>query len=154
MRESEMGQFASFHPAWKSFAVYFLGVLIFALGPELNPDALVGPGLSRIIALGFLAFILYKRLGSLYKIDAARITALTSLPPAGEISLAIADIRRIDLRRGVTQRLLGVAHVHLYVEGQAEPAMKLFGVPNPQEFQRLLVSLGAGDARVTGAWRR
>jgi hypothetical protein len=44
--------------------------------------------------------------------------------------------------------------VHIYVKGKEDPAIKLFGVPDPVLFRNLLKDLSASDEQVTGAWRR
>ena len=154
MSRQDLEFFGDFRPAWKAFAVYFFGILIFLLGPLANPEAIVSPALGQFLASLFLAFILIKRLGCRYRVDAETVTAEITLPTRQVKSAPIAAIRRIDLRRGATQRLLGVAHVHLYLEGQESPALKLFGVPRPDALRQLLLDLGASDQRVYGAWRK
>jgi uncharacterized membrane protein YdbT with pleckstrin-like domain len=154
MNPADLERFSDFRPAWPAFAVYFFGVLVFLAGPMVNPEAVVSPALGQLLASLFLAFILIRRLGSRYRVQAEQVVAEISLPARKTSRAAIAEIRRIDLRRGLTQRLLGVAHVHLYVEGQEEPAVRLFGVPRPEAFRQLLLDLGARDERVYGAWRK
>ena len=154
MHPADLEQYADFRPAWPAFAVYFLGVVIFLAGPMVNPEAVVSPALGQLLASLFLAFILVRRLGSRYRVGAGEVVAEITLPMRRTSRAAIAEIRRIDLRRGMTQRLLGVAHVHLYVEGREGPAVRLFGVPRPEAFRQLLLDLGARDERVYGAWRK
>lgn len=149
-----LARYLEFRPAWQAFGVYFFGVLVFFGGPFINPDAALSPALSETLGTCFAAFILLKRFTCLYKVEGGRITAQKTFPKQDVQTAAIEDIVRIDLRRGISQRLLGVAHVHLYVEGADEPAVKLFGVPKPDDFHRLLMKMGANDQKVTGAWRR
>lgn len=154
MNPSDLEQYSDFRPAWPAFAVYFFGVVVFLVGPMVNPEAMISPALGQLLASLFLAFILIRRLGSRYRVGAEEVVAELTMPLRKTSRAAIAEIRRIDLRRGATQRLLGVAHVHLYVEGQDHPAVKLFGVPRPEAFRQLLLDLGAQDERVYGAWRK
>lgn len=147
--------YASFRPAWRAFAVYFFGVAVFWLGPIINPEAPIGPGLSQLLGTLFAAFILIKRFTCLYQVGQGTINLETTFPARKSLSVPVAQIRRIDLRRGAIQRLLDVAHVHIYVEGQEGAALKLFGVPKPLLFRQVLLDMGAQDQqRVTGAWRR
>jgi len=154
MASSQFARYVEFRPAWKSFGVYFLGAAIFFLGPLVNPQAPLSPAVSDLIGTCFLVFIAFQRFTKIYRLGAEQLTREISFPKARTDSVKVADIRRVDLRRGLTQRMLGVAHVHVYVEGREDPVLKLFGVPEPEVFRRCLVELGASDARVTGAWRR
>lgn len=154
MKPEDLQAYAEFRPAWQSFAVYLLGVVIFMVGPQVNPETYVSPALGQLIGTLFLAFILVKRFSNIYRLDTQHLHHESTFPRRSQESLPIAEISRIDLRRGITQRLLGVAHVHIYLQGQGQPALKLFGVPNPDRFRQLLIELGASDERVVGAWRR
>jgi hypothetical protein len=153
MNTERLAIYAAFHPAWKAFAVYFFGGAIFWIGPIFNPQTLGGPALGELIGTLFLAFILIKRFTNIYRLDAREITWETTFPFRCTEDHAIVTIIRIDLRRGVLQRLLGVAHIHLFVEGRDGPAIRLFGVSDPQAFRQLLLDLGAKDTTVKGAWR-
>ncbi len=146
--------YREFRPHWRAFAIYFFGVLVFWGGPFVNPEAIIKPALSELLGTAFLAFIFVKRYTSIYRLSTEALEVETTMPRQRRVELPVNSIRRVDLRRGLVQRLLGVAHVHVYVEGQETPAAKLFGVPNPDDFKRLLKELGAGDEVVTGAFRK
>lgn len=154
MSEAGTQSHIEFRPAWKAFGVYWFGALLFAVGPLVNPEAIIRPALSELLCTCLLAFIFLKRYTSLYQLSAGQVVAQSSFPSYRRREADIGQIVRIDLRRGLIQRLLGVAHVHIYLEDQAEPAVKLFGVDNPDRFRTLLLEMGARDQRVTGAWRR
>lgn len=154
MDTQRLARYLEFRPAWKSFAVYIFGAVVFFGGPLVNPEAPIRPALSELIGTCFVVFILIQRFTNLYRVSADKFVHETSFPKHRLREVAIKDIRRIDLRRGIIQRFLGVAHVRLYLQGESEPAVKLFGVPQPEQFRELLKDLGASDERVTGAWRR
>lgn len=154
MNQDAIGMFGSFRPAWQSFGVYFFGVLVLGVGPIINPDTHISPALGQLLASLFLAFILIKRQTSLYELTPSELRASSSFPKYKTTSVKVADITRVDLRRGLAQRALGVAHVHVYVHGQDTPTIKLFGVAQPVNFKQLLMSLGAGDTPRHGAFRR
>jgi uncharacterized membrane protein YdbT with pleckstrin-like domain len=154
MDTDKLARYLEFNPAWKSFSVYIFGAVIFFVGPLINPEAPIKPALSELIGTCFAAFVLVWRYTNLYRLSADKLVHEFSFPKRGKKEVEIKDIRRIDLRRGLTQRALGVAHIHIYIQGKEEPAIKLFGVPDPNVFRDLLVELGAGDEKVTGAWRR
>lgn len=142
-----------FRPAWQGFVVWIIGALIFIIGPQVSVQSKISPALSNLIASLFLAFVIVKRYGSLYRVSARQVVAEVSFPLRRTSRAAIGEIRRIDLRRGIVQRLAGVAHVWLYVQGQDQPAVKLFGVSRPEELRRLLLDLGASHQEVSGAFR-
>lgn len=154
MDPESLEKYAEFRPAWPAFAVYLLGVVVFTAGPQLNPNTHISPALGQLIGSLFLAFILVKRFSSLYRVGPQGVSVETTFPRRGLRQVPVERIRRIDLRRGISQRLLGVAHVHIYAEGEEKPSLKLFGVPRPERFRQLLLDLGAQDQAVVGAWRR
>jgi membrane protein YdbS with pleckstrin-like domain len=154
MDQKLLATYLEFRPVWKSFSVYIFGAALFFFGPMINPQGPVSPALSELIATLFACFVLIKRYTNIYRVGADAVTHETSFPRHRVVTLPIEQIGRIDLRRGITQRLLGVAHVHLYRKGEEEPAIRLFGVPRPDDFRRLLLELGASDQPVYGAFRR
>ncbi|ADK86503.1 hypothetical protein Deba_3150 [Desulfarculus baarsii DSM 2075] len=154
MDQTASRQFSAFRPSWQGFGVYFLGVIVLGGGPLINPDTHISPALGQLLATCFLAFILIKRFTTLYQVTADELTAQSSFPKNRLDRAPIARITRIDLRRAIIQRLLGVAHVHVYIDGEQTPAVKLFGVAQPQKLKQLLLDLGASDTPVYGAFRR
>ncbi len=154
MSQEAAAFFRQFNPAWKAFGVYYIGVILFTVGPLINPEAPVSPALSNLLATCFAGFVIIKRFTSRYELDAQQVRAEVVFPLRRSMAADISRITRIDLRRGITQRLLGVAHVHIYTAEQPEPVVKLFGVPYPEVFKKILLARGASDTVVTGAWRR
>lgn len=154
MPQYDIKRYQVFRPAWQAFGVYFFGAALFIFGPWINPEAPISPALANLVATCFLAFIFVKRFTSLYGVTAQEVSVSTTFPTRRAISVCIADITRVDLRRGLSQRMLKVAHVWIYQKGGEEPSLKLFGVPEPEKFKQMLLDLGAGDRVVTGAWRR
>ena len=147
-------KFKSFRPSWQSFGVYIFGAAVLGIGPELNPNTIISPAVGQLLATLFVAFILIKRMTNLYQVSPDGVLAATSFPKNHVEVIKMRDIKRIDLRRAISQRALGVAHVHIYVEGQDGPTMKLFGVTEPAKFKQLLLDYGASDTPVYGAFRK
>ncbi len=147
-------KFKSFRPSWQSFGVYIFGAVVLGVGPMLNPNTVISPAVGQLFATLFVAFILIKRMTNLYQVSSEGILAATSFPKNHVEVVKMDDVRRIDLRRAISQRVLGVAHVHIYVEGQDGPAIKLFGVTEPAKFKQLLLDYGATDTPVYGAFRK
>ncbi|MCB2188227.1 MAG: hypothetical protein KQJ78_17545 [Deltaproteobacteria bacterium] len=154
MPDTPAERYRSFRPAWQNFGVYILGVILFLVGPYYNPNAPIGPYFSWALAVLLAGFVVVTRYGRVYQVTEEEVVATVLLPHKSEARVRIKDLVRVDPRRGLSQRLLGVAHFWLYVEGQEEPALKLIGVPKPLDFQKLLVERGAKHTRVVGAFRR
>ncbi|CAO0821972.1 PH domain-containing protein [Desulfarculales bacterium] len=154
MNQADLKEYAEFRPSWPAFAVYFFGAVVFTAGPQINSDTHISPALGQLIASLFLAFILIKRFVNIYRVGLRVLSHESTFPDRHQEHFSMEQIRRIDLRRGISQRLVGVAHVHIYVKGKEAPVLKLFGVPNPDRFRQLLLDLGAKDEPVLGAWRQ
>ena len=128
--------------------------MLLAVGPRYNPQAPIGPALGQLLSTCFLAFILIKRFTNLYGVQGGDLVWRSSFPKSVSVSVPVEQIGRIDLRRGITQRMLNVAHVHIYRAGESEPAVRLFGVADPNAFRDYLLENGASDQKVHGAWRK
>ncbi|RJX34294.1 MAG: hypothetical protein C4525_07440 [Desulfarculus sp.] len=153
MSLTPIGLYRAFRPSWRAFGVYYFGIFVFLVGPLVNPQAFIGPELGQLLASLLAAFVIITRFTRVYRVSDAQVEVEKSFPSHSRQAAAIMDIRRVDLRRGLTQRLLGVAHVYIYLQDQPAPALKLFGVPRPEQFRRVLLERGAGDERVFGAFR-
>lgn len=153
MSPTPIGLYRAFRPAWQAFGVYYFGIFLFLVGPLANPHTFISPALGQLLASLLAAFIIITRFTRVYRVSDQEVEVEKSFPSHSQEAVAIKDIRRVDLRRGLTQRLLGVAHVYIYRQGRQAPALKLFGVPRPDQFRRVLLERGAGDERVYGAFR-
>lgn len=154
MDQAVAEKFRSFRPSWQSFGVYIFGAVVLGVGPMLNPTTYISPAVGQLLATLFIAFVLIKRMTNLYQVAPDSVLAATSFPKNKVDIVKIKDISRIDLRRAISQRVLGVAHVHIYVKGQETPVLKIFGVTEPAKFKQLLIDYGAGDKPVYGAFRK
>ena len=154
MSQTPIGRFLEFRPAWQSFGVWYFGIFIFLVGPRVNPDTFISEGMGEFIATLMGAYVFITRFTRMYRVSQKRVEVERSFPSHKKQSVAIADITRVDVRRGMVQRLLNVAHVHLHAKGpQGEEMLRLSGVPQPAQFKKILLERGAGDERVYGAFR-
>ena len=153
MAFSPIGIYRAFRPSWQAFGVYYFGVFIFLAGPQINPDTFISPALGQLLATILAGFILVTRFTRVYRVSDDEVEVEKTFPSHHTESVEIKQIRRIDLRRGMSQRFLGVAHVYIYLEGQEATSLKLFGVPKPEKLKQILLDRGAGNERVYGAFR-
>lgn len=154
MAQAPIGEFAEFRPSWQSFGVWYFGVFIFLAGPQINPDTWISAALGQLIASLIAAYVIITRFTRMYRVMPDTLEVERTFPSHVKSEVKITDIIRVDLRRGMTQRVLGVAHVHIHAKGaEGERVLRLSGVPNPARFKQVLVDRGAGDERVYGAFR-
>ena len=154
MAQTPIGEFAEFRPSWQSFGVWYFGIFIFLAGPQINPETWVSAALGQLIASLIAAYVVIIRFTRMYRVTPETLEVERTFPSHVKQEVKITDIKLIDLRRGITQRLLGVAHVHVHAKSpDGGVVLRLHGVPNPVRFKQVLVDRGAGDERVYGAFR-
>ncbi len=153
MAFSPIGIYRAFRPSWQSFGVYYFGIFIFLAGPQINPDTFISPALGQLLATVLIGFVLVTRFTRVYRVSDEQVEVEKTFPSHYKEAVEINEIRRIDLRRGLSQRFLGVAHIYIYLEGKEAPSLKLFGVPKPDKLKQILLDRGASDERVYGAFR-
>lgn len=154
MAQTPIGEFAEFRPSWQSFGVWYFGIFIFLAGPQINPETWVSDALGQLIATLIAAYVVIIRFTRMYRVTPETLEVERTFPSHVKQEVKIADITLVDLRRGMSQRLLGVAHVHVHAKGpDGGVVLRLHGVRNPARFKQVLVDRGAGDERVYGAFR-
>ncbi|MCB2193819.1 MAG: PH domain-containing protein [Deltaproteobacteria bacterium] len=154
MAQTPIGEFAEFRPAWQSFGVWYFGIFIFLAGPQINPETWVSEALGQLIATLIAAYVVITRFTRMYRVSPDTLEVERTFPSHVKRQVKISDITLVDLRRGISQRFLGVAHVHVYAKGpEGEVQLRLNGVPNPVRFKQVLVDRGASDQQVYGAFR-
>ncbi len=154
MSPTPIGEFAEFRPSWQSFGVWYFGIFIFLAGPQINPHTWVSAALGQLIASLMAAYVVIIRFTRIYRVMPDSLEVERSFPSHVKNEVKITDITRVDLRRGMAQRVLGVAHVYVYAQGpEGEQVLRLYGVPRPARFKQVLLDRGAGDQRVLGAFR-
>jgi uncharacterized membrane protein YdbT with pleckstrin-like domain len=142
-----------FRPAWRSFVVFWVAAFAFVVGPLANPRATVKWPVGIPIAIVCLAAAVGLRYTRRYRVTADAVEAefaLTGQPPQ---RARIDDIIRVDVRRGIIHRALGMAHVHLHTGSAQGVAVRMFGVLHALDFKEYLLERGASDDGVTGMWR-
>jgi uncharacterized membrane protein YdbT with pleckstrin-like domain len=149
-----IGEYAEFRPAWQSFGVWYFGIFIFLAGPQINAETWISPALGQLLASLIAAYVVITRFTRMYRVSNDTLEVERTFPSHVKQEVRIGDITLVDLRRGMSQRLLGAAHVHVFAKGpEGEVELRLSGVPRPERFKRVLVERGASDQRVYGAFR-
>jgi len=154
MAQTPIGRYVEFRPSWQSFGVWYFGIFIFLVGPQVNPDTFISDAAGQLIATLMAAYVVVTRFTRMYRVSQDTVEVEKSFPSHSKQTVPIVNITRVDLRRGMVQRLLGVAHVHIHAKSpEGEKLLRLNGVPQPVRFKQVLLDRGAGDERVYGAFR-
>jgi hypothetical protein len=127
----------SLKPSWKSYFVFYAAILIFGVGPALNPEAPLSRETGIVIAAVLAAFIILIRQYSFYKYVGgifSREFGQGSLVQVKKISLD--EIASVEVRRGVVHRLVGIGHLQFQPVTAGSPDLWWFGVDQPFEVKK------------------
>jgi len=119
-------------PAWRSYFVFYAAILIFGLGPMINPEVELNQSVGLVIALLLLFFVVFRRKTTGYRItkeEALRETAF-----AGQVfkkSLPLEGIAGLEVRRGAIHRLLGIGHLQFRSQDGTHPDLWWYGIADP-----------------------
>lgn len=127
----------SLKPSWKSYFVFYAAILIFGVGPLVNPEAPLSREAGVFIGAGLAAFILLIRRYSSYtyggrifsrKFGWGSLTQVKTLP--------LDEVASVVVRRGVVHRLVGIGHLHFQPGSTNSPDLWWFGVDQPFEVKK------------------
>lgn len=119
-------------PSWRSYFVLYTAILIFGLGPALNPEAGVDRTLGLFIAVVLLAYVLLRRKHTFYRLRTDGVIKETGLWGRMTVkALAFKDIGGVSVRRGVVHRLLGIGHLQIRSSGAGRSDLWWYGVEAP-----------------------
>lgn len=124
-------------PAWKSYFVFYAAIVIFGLGPQLNPEAFLGREAGLLIAALLFAFVYLKRRRTFYRFSAEGVSKELRWGSQGQSStILLANLSSVTVRRGIVHRLIGVGHLQFRAKNEGDPDLWWFGVDHPFEIKR------------------
>jgi uncharacterized membrane protein YdbT with pleckstrin-like domain len=140
-------------PSWRSYFVFYAAILIFGLGPALNPEAGVNRTLGLFIAVFLLLYILLRRKHTYYRLGADGAVKETGLWGKTTVkALALSEIGGVLVRRGVVHRLLGIGHLQIRSSRSERPDLWWYGLEDPftvarkiEEFRMQRETAGRSD---------
>jgi len=119
-------------PAWSSYFVFYAAILIFGLGPLINPEVALNQSLGLIIAILLLFFVVFRRNTTHYRItkeEAIRETTFAS--QVFKKSLPLESMAGLEVRRGAIHRLLGIGHLQFRSQEGTQPDLWWYGIADP-----------------------
>lgn len=124
-------------PAWRSFIVYYTAILIFGIGPSINPEVGINKFLGWVISIFLISLVVFRRRTTFYRLTEDEIQRETAF--AGQVfkkSLPLEGIAGLEVRRGIIHRLLGIGQLHFRSKTSNQPDLWWFGIADPFTVQK------------------
>jgi hypothetical protein len=129
---SKQETFLTLQPSWRSYFVFFAAILIFGIGPSLNPETGINRSFGWTLSIIILLFIIFRRKTTFYRItktEALRESIFWGW--ANKKSLPLEGISGLEVRRGIVHRLIGIGHLQFCSRLSGQPDLWWFGIENP-----------------------
>jgi len=127
----------SLKPSWKSYFVFYAAILIFGVGPLVNPEAPLSREAGIFIGAGLAAFILLIRRYSSYTYRDRIFSREFGWGSLAQVKkLPLDEVASVVVRRGVVHRLVGIGHLHFQPGSTKSPDLWWFGVDQPFEVKK------------------
>lgn len=140
--KSEVGNGGCWKPAWRSYFVFYTAIIVFGLGPALNPEAGVNRTLGLVVAVSLLLYVLLRRKNTIYRLGNDGAVKETGLWGKRTVKiLPLSDIAAVSVKRGIVHRLLGVGHLQIRSARSERPDLWWFGVEDPLAVARKIEDL-------------
>ncbi len=143
-------------PAWRNqwlliavIPLLFLMALAVSVAEPTSASAGAGEraepppvGMMWAIALAAIGVVFYRKYSWKFTIDDVRVSNHRGLVARNQKAVRISDMRSVELRQGVVQRLLNIGDLAFYSAGSASAEVLFKGIKNPaivrDDIQRLL----------------
>lgn len=124
-------------PSWRSYFVFYTAIVIFGIGPSLNPETALNRPLGWVLSLAILLFIVFRRKNTFYrisKVEALRESSFWGWP--SKKSIPLEGIEGLEVRRGLVHRFLGIGHLRFHSRLPGHPDLWWFGIQDPFEIKK------------------
>ncbi len=129
-------------PAWRSFWVFFLGILLTGVGPFLKDDPPLNPTTGVIFA-AILALIILRRWSDVYILTNLRVMVRGGLIERGTSEINLADVTSVETFQGINLRLVKAGHVLVRSSDPHQENIMMYGQANSEAFKTRIESLAA-----------
>jgi Bacterial PH domain len=127
-------------PCNRAFFVYYVAMVIFLLGPRLNPNVWIfgvfhfSLAVGTLLGLALIALVVYLKLGREYRLGPQGLATRWRWPSPRQQEITWENLGDVLLRRGLIQSILRVGNLVIR-DKSGGPEMFWFGLANPQEVQ-------------------
>ena len=124
-------------PSWRSYFVFYTAIVIFGIGPSLNPETAMNRPFGWALSLVILLFIVFRRKNTFYRIS--KVEALRESNFWGRSykkSIPLEGIDGLEVRRGIVHRFLGIGHLQFRSRLPGHPDLWWFGVQDPFQVKK------------------
>jgi uncharacterized membrane protein YdbT with pleckstrin-like domain len=117
-------------PLWRSFFVFFLGVIVCGVGPftRENPPISIPTGVT--FGLVF-ALIIARRYSDVYYLTNRRVLVRGGLFARDNTVIDLRNVQGVEAHQGITLRFMGVGHVMVRSSAPHEESIFIYGQPDP-----------------------
>jgi uncharacterized membrane protein YdbT with pleckstrin-like domain len=119
-------------PHWRSFAVWYVLILLLGTGPLSNPEALLTPLQALVVVVIIALGVMVKMRTSRLEITAEMIKRTGGLLDRRELSWPTENLKEVFIAAGLTSRILRVGTIVLK-PGDDSPQISFWGVEEPKK---------------------
>ncbi len=124
-------------PSWKSYFIFYAAILIFGVGPVINPEAPFSPEAGLLIAAVLVAFIVLIRKYSSYKYASGIFSREFGRGGLLQVKkMPLDEIGSVVVRRGVVHRLIGIGHLQFQPATAGSADLWWFGLERPFDVKK------------------
>ena len=129
-------------PAWRSFWVFFLGILLVGAGPFLKEDPPLSPATGLIFAAIF-ALIILRRWSDVYILTNRRVIVRGGLIERGASDIKLNQVSSVETFQGFNLRLVKAGHVLVRSSDPNQENIMMYGQADPEAIRARIESLAA-----------
>lgn len=118
-------------PVGRAFFVYYVWILVWLLGPRINPALGVPVWLGVVLALPVAAAVVYMKWGQEYQLTPRGVVKAVRWPSPRRQEIVWGAVGEVQARRGLTQTLLRVGNLLIH-DLSGGPPMFWFGLADPK----------------------
>ena len=130
-------------PAWRSFWVFILGVILVGLGPLIKEDAPIRLETGLVFGAVF-AVIILRRWSDVYTITNERIMVRGGLIARDTTEIRLEDVARVEANQGFNLRLVGAGHILVSTRVSHQENIIMYGQLKPHQLKDEIEELAAG----------
>ena len=136
-------------PAWRSFWVFILGVVLVGIGPLVKEDAPIGLETGLLFGAVF-AIIILRRWSDVYTLTNERIMVRGGLIARDTTEIRLEDVARVEANQGFNLRLVGAGHILISTRLSHQDNIIMYGQLHPNQVREEIEELAAQKRSVAG----